>query len=824
VTVASKRAPRLLLLLALLALLGGTAAMLLTRSSRGPRLGGPNRIERHTLAGGGAVPPGTGIPGFEAGDASELTEIVAPANLTVRVLRLPDRSPVPGAKVLLLDGKSAWTGIADAAGEVHFEGFEAGQVTVFGEAPGLKGFPRAVVSAGFATQPAEYMLFATKSIEGHVTSADDGRPVPAASVVAKEQGFRQGPEPVLPRGLLLTPPRPTATTDARGGFRLEGVRVGAWIELQVEANGFLKGEKAFSSGQPGVPVAVEIPLESAVRVKGIVRDPGGRPVAGARVRMLPGYGPRDPGGPSGLGDSRIRDGCTYTAADGSYTLEGLVPGCVYSVEAQSGGFAPSTEGRAVFAAPGVRELHQDLTLGSSGSLILTWRAPGAPAPDAAFVYMENLDLGESWTTYRELGKPRMERLRPGRYRIVVIGAGVGTGAVEATVPAGGDTTAEVVLGGGFRVSGVVVDGGGRPVAGVDVSVLPDWRSGPVLVPAAANHGPGSSRTLVMAGSRWARESGMLPGGPSRAKTDDEGRFRIEGILPGSQHRLLAASGRTRFALTGPVAAPSEGIRIVLTTPGAAGGRLVPPPGGNSPAEMVLHFRSEAPSWFTHYHPDDELRRLTPFGDGRFRLEGLPAGPGFLRAEAGPLLLEPVAVMVPSGGDLDLGDLRLVEGMRLEGRAVDPAGTPVEGAAVALAFGPPSASTDAAGKFELVGLPPGGGTTRVWKDGFLRSETTTKPGDGPVEIVLFRGGMVRLVAFDRGGVPLAGRAVVVVPKAVPGEPGFEAGRTGVRGEHQVRLPPGEYHLEIHSPDGAVLASGDAVVREGGEVSVELRAQK
>lgn len=224
----------------------------------------------------------------------------------------------------------------------------------------------------------------------------------------------------------------------------------------------------------------------------------------------------------------------------------------------------------------------------------------------------------------------------------------------------------------LAVTGVVVDEAGRPVAGAEISAsAANW---PMRMP--------------------MRSRMRLFQGGSLARTGPDGRFRVGNLVEGISYELRAtragfAPARAETIAPSPER-PAVPVRIVLQRGRSAFGKVLDaeqrPVAG---AQVTL--RSAAPT--------DRMRQLRALdeeildlfetatgADGRFDLRNLPPGRYDLMAWGrgfAPLTLPNLEI--PEGAaTTDLGTLVLAPGVALEGRVVDDAGKPVEGAQIHVA--------------------------------------------------------------------------------------------------------------------------------------------
>jgi hypothetical protein len=209
-------------------------------------------------------------------------------------------------------------------------------------------------------------------------------------------------------------------------------------------------------------------------------------------------------------------------------------------------------------------------------------------------------------------------------------------------------------------------------------------------------------------------------------------------------------------------------------------------------------------------------------DGAFEVEVEP-GEGelhyFPRGFA-PLTLH---YRVGGGETADLGDIVLDEGAVLRGRILDTNGRPVAGAVCILDLlwsqGDPRATTGEDGAFSIPHAARGENRVVVRREGFLRDEFTV-PGEapgGPPDLVLRRGGLLRVRVETAAGLPAPGYGVRFILRGSPMSPKDcpHAG-TDARGRCEIRLPAGTWDVAAGWDGGTT----EAVLAEGSTVEVRL----
>ena len=129
------------------------------------------------------------------------------------------------------------------------------------------------------------LLAAGTDLEGRVVT-DSGLPVAGAHVLIDSAGVRRGTSPICPSCYLDC--RKSAETDHDGRFRIASVDPELLFNVLVVADGF-RPTFAMKSDPARPPITVSLaPFDPGkfapnCLLRGVVLDPGGRPMVGARV-------------------------------------------------------------------------------------------------------------------------------------------------------------------------------------------------------------------------------------------------------------------------------------------------------------------------------------------------------------------------------------------------------------------------------------------------------------------------------------------------------------------------------------------------------------
>lgn len=594
------------------------------------------------------------------------------------------------------------------------------------------------------------------------------------------------------------------------------------------------------------------------RIVGRVVDEGGRPVAGADIRLLP-------RGLSVIMDSNhehapaaLRSIETVTAADGRFAFEDVAGSIAREVFVRSRNLVdlthdvPTTEGDVdlgdlVATLGGTLTGHVVDDAGNPvpGAEVRAWTRDASTRLGGMLVLGDIGGTNARTATTDGGGFFRIDGLKPGAVTALASAEGYTRQSVKGIDLKRGEVTANVKIpvSSGFGIDGIVLDDGGRPLADAEIWV---------------------SETVIDLSE--GRLSGALSKGRKEA-TDQTGRFRLTGLRDGS-YNLTA---RKRGYLTRVAAAIDVGstdVRISLPTSGVLWGYVTDAESAEPVAEFAINQR----------------------GPGRFELGALvtPGTRSVLRgAEAATaagveehpslyaitsLAAEKVdvdvnaegytrfgraGVDVPSGQRIRL-DISLTPELTLSGIVYDAAGQPAANATVSVAEqqedggfqlgggmrfsrrvainddgGGPEiieegadkrATTDTEGRFVVKGLGPGDYSVvanhREWAPSEAAPIMLGEQSVSDLEVVLRAGGRLTGTAFDAEGLVLSGGMVRLKKSAggmrLPGGmrvgggpshgpmgsgPGGDSlsAETGPDGKYEiVGILPGRYVAELTSP--------------------------
>lgn len=521
-------------------------------------------------------------------------------------------------------------------------------------------------------------------VSGRVVAARTGAPVAGATVHVADDAELE-PGDAREYG--------DAITDAGGTWTSMDLPPGRFVRIRVAAEGF--GARTLRQ-RVVAAMALDVRLDPEGVVTGTVVDEQGRPRPGVGVVAVS----------DDDRDEVLADGTSTVA--GEFELRGLPRGVWLRVM--------DTPYRTV-KLPDTDTGVMRLPVASSQRIVLTDAAPRAVAhlvvttpaslrvtvlgPDGALASAGIVALGRGyWAPYGALvdGVVEFPRLGAGKFdlRVKIEGFEWVSEAIETVWGQRCERTIHVRA--PSYVAGIVEDEQGRPLAGAAVSAssATDWDR-----------------------VRWV--------------TGEDGRFRLDGVDAAAPSLHVECPGRYVEEIP-PLDAPVEGLRIVARPLVVVRGRVVPPPGrtlGRFTATAVADGRLSIEA----VSPSPDVQWQVPPGTWTFTISYVRGCLDLSRD-----------VTVVAGPPVDLGDLRLVEGAIVEGVVVDSAGAPVRGADAFV--GDASATSDASGKFRVIGVDPRQTRLLLRGKGYAQVDEPLGPAGSQtsLRVVLERPG--RLRAFLR----------------------------------------------------------------------------
>ena len=632
-----------------------------------------------------APPPGTPAPGGRSG---------IPEASRVSLTLTPGEDPPDGPVSILVTREGEVLAELDAELPHTLVVPRGEEIRVIVEAPGRARFVRWLTPEG--DEELRVPLAAGARLAGLVVD-DRGEPVSGARVTVSRDGEALPPWEVR--------------TDEEGRFEVDTLHPG---EHAVRVSSPGHGSIARSGVSPGGR-ELRITMERVGSVAGRVVDPEGEPRAGATV-VIAG---------SGLWPARR----TETDEEGRFRWPDVPPG-VYELRAHAGDLVAEPR-RGLEVEPDTRAFVTfTLTHGQTltGSVIDT--DTEEPIDGAQItVAAEALDVAPRAATSDPDGRFAVRGLRPLVHRVSAWAEGYVP--VTALEHAPGEPLVIRMVPGGTLV-GVVLDEDRQPVEGATIEVIgEDEDHQPVEI-----SGTRGFRGAVFAsqlepigvGMALPVTEGPIPAIPiapapttereltplpeveaegalaSSHLTDEDGRFRIEGIPPGhvqvvARHPGYAPAATARLYVA--AGATRDDLELILAPGGELRGRVVDE--REIGVEGVLvEVRSDREPHPRIVFTDDRGDFVVEAVVGELAVTALPNGRPAVRTRA----------TVEPGGEAEVELALEGELHRLRGRTVDARGFPVGNAqitVVGLRAGAPYRSTlfsEVDGTFVAQGLPAG----------------------------------------------------------------------------------------------------------------------
>jgi protocatechuate 3,4-dioxygenase beta subunit len=394
------------------------------------------------------------------------------------------------------------------------------------------------------------------------------------------------------------------------------------------------------------------------------------------------------------------------------------------------------------------------------------------------------------------GAFRLEMKGAGPYTVRVEAAGLAAAMFEKVTP--GPRLA-VALAKGGAIDGTVRDGNsGAPVPRVVVEAREERRG--VYLP------------------------NDVDAGVVRARTDEQGRFRLEGLAIGLHH----LNARARGFDSARRSSVRTGSRVDLYLfPGSAIVGTVRDAQGQPVAKAVV---GTTPEMWPFRFGRMETSSVATDAEGRFELAGLQEGRYRLTVRAPDFAPGTVAeVNVEAGADAE-ADVVLYRGSTVSGRLVGPNEKPVAGrvsvheddrGSAPIAYGDwPTADADAEGRFRVERVPPGSHAVAVTAPGYASQRLSADVGTAgtPVDlgdIVLETGLTIRGRVRDHNGSAIAEAQVNAFARR-PGFGNMNSARSEPDGSFVLGgLTPGTYRVTARASGYGVATRSVEAGGDGGD---------
>lgn len=698
------------------------------------------------------------------------------AGATVTLQRAAPAGDLRGRmpRLLARAAEEPFAATTDAHGVFQIAGLPAGRFDLEARAAGFapRQVPGLEVPEGQGDHELGTVLLRTGAVlEGRV-SDPQGNPIAEAEVRAASGGRGEPIFVLLARGNA----EPDAWTGADGWFRVPDLVPGQPVHVAIRRRGFGAADLP-GVVPPAEPLAVT--LHPALRLSGRVVDPGGEPVAGARIVLTAEW---QRGGAMSMRSA----GHAESDEEGRFLFEDVEPGTV-RLMAFAEGRQPAELG-GIAAPPGKDVEGIELVL-APGAVVegRVLDAAGKPVAGAMVQPVESemgarMRMSSGGATDGD-GLYRIEGLAPGT-RSIEAQDGQGRRAVGELEVRPGTNRLDLRFRGGHEIAGRVLDPEGAPAAGAEVALTSAGRMG----------------------------------GEQQTVSGTDGAFRLDDVEDG-EYRLLASKegyARTESDPLRVAGAAVSGIEIRLQAGGALTGRLLGLDADELPRVGVRAMSRGAPFQAQQSGADYEGRyRIPNLGPGEWLVVAEVHGDSGRRAE-GQVTLEPGAAEavldLEFGGGFTLSGVVTKGGSQLPGVAIEVGGTDVNDRG--------SATTDAKGSFRVSSLEAGSYEVTAHAGGAAQARTEVKlDGDREVALEIETAAVAGRVVEAGARAPVPG-AAVRIELAGSTEPTRwwqpDAGTTDSAGRFRIgEVSAGSWRLRVER-EGYGAAERDLEVRAGDDL--------
>lgn len=577
-----------------------------------------------------------------------------------------------------------------------------------------------------------------------------------------------------------------ATSDEEGSFSLACPSPGRAL-LEASREGYATARLTDLVLSSGGARTVTLALLPGVLVRGTVRDPAGRVVAGATLSVDLSRQRPATLRPTSDDDGALRHGRAEatTGDDGSFLLGVLPRADGYLLEVTHPGAVP-------VALPLDLERRPPP---DSMAIVL----PRGATIRATLMGPDDLPVAGALSRATDLSRPEA----------------AGGGAIEAVSDAEGIVRLAPLAAGRWRVEILPPRGlrswhGPVSVRGGETLDLGIVRSRPGVAVSGRVVSKVDEAPVAGATVRALRSLNGASSLERTARTDDEGRFELAGLAEGRYELRVDAKPEFVPLVEKEVEAPAGGMTLELERAATIEGIVVADDGAPLEQLTVLARPADPRAASASAGTPEIVDRDA----GRFRIDGIAPGRVVVLARARGRIAARSTEIDLAAGEAREGLLLTLErgGLALTGRVVDRASRGgLAGATVTPLDAPEQATATATdGSFSIEGLAPGQlrvAAAHPEHASQVLALVASPDRSEPVEIALGLGAMVEGSVTAADGTPVAGARI----EARPDDRAFAA-RTAITG------PDGRYRIE-HVPAGS-----GRVARAGGGSRIDDREEK
>lgn len=535
---------------------------------------------------------------------------------------------------------------SDETGYYEIQGLDEANYELRVVATGYTPAQKRQIRAG--STDVDFLLVEGGRISGTVTSGD-GVGVRDASVMVYEQLPKDETDIIEIVMKRIRPPLIEVTADSTGRYLVEGVGGDMMYRVVAMAPGHQDTQVENVVVATGGDTLVNIPMDVGERLQGVVYDPSGRVLPGARVKV------NVMGAATGSPNAGLVDEGILTDADGRFLFDTLRKG-EYRLVVSHPDYATHVETR--IQPNGGADLEIQLEVGGAVGGLVVDIATNAPITGAIVTVQDQAGVKKTGVTdatgayaihgiaLRRKGEANLNVEAEGYARInnekASIQDGVMTNGVDFALEKNG------------RVEGIVTDIDGQPVANASVHVR-------------------------------KRQSAQTPVGNiigSITQSGPDGRFVVDNVTPADECYLVGTHSKHLESNSELFRVSSGEVVRDLTLELRRGGSIegiVVDDRGQPLADVIVAVQDER---MGDIDPASLSNNTRTDASGTFRLGSIEPGEATLiAAKAGYLRTEKSGIQVVEDSASQGVELRLVQGAFFSGVVTDTQGQPIVGATV-----------------------------------------------------------------------------------------------------------------------------------------------